>query len=48
MLDKINFKHKIVIAGNHEIMLDNGSMDQNKRKKCLEKYPCSVHVYLYS
>jgi 3',5'-cyclic AMP phosphodiesterase CpdA len=25
-LDKLKFKHKIVISGNHEIILDNGCM----------------------
>ena len=30
-LDKLNFKHKIVISGNHEISLDNGCI-LNKKK----------------
>ena len=46
LLDKIKtkFRYVIAVAGNHQIMMDNGawSMDQNKRQKCLEKYPCSM------
>jgi predicted phosphodiesterase len=40
-LDRLDFKHKIVIAGNHEISLD-GSPDERDRRRTLELFPCSV------
>lgn len=44
LLDKIKtkFRYVIAVAGNHQIMMDNGAMDQYKRQKCQEKYPCSM------
>jgi predicted phosphodiesterase len=41
-LDKLNFRHKIVISGNHEIALDNGCISPQRRVQYLDKYPCSV------
>ena len=41
-LDQLCFKHKIVIAGNHEIILDNGNIKPKNKVKFLEKYPCKV------
>ena len=31
-LDNLQFKHKIVISGNHQIMLDAGNMDPKWKK----------------
>jgi predicted phosphodiesterase len=42
ILDRLNFKHKIVIAGNHEISLDNGCVTNKKREIYLHKHPCSL------
>ena len=46
-LPKLNFKHKIVIAGNHEIFLDP-TLYGNRVKKLKEKHPCSVSVLVFS
>ena len=42
ILDRLQFRHKIVIAGNHEIMMDNGLMPDKKRTKYLQSHPCSI------
>ena len=42
VLEKLQFKHKIVVAGNHEISLDDTYMDPHYQKKKLFKYPCSL------
>lgn len=47
-LSKLRFRHKIVISGNHEISLDNGCIQPKRRKKYLDKYPCSVIHALFS
>jgi 3',5'-cyclic AMP phosphodiesterase CpdA len=47
-LDRLNFRHKIVISGNHEIVLDNGCINPQRRAQYLAKYPCSVVIVLYS
>lgn len=48
-LDKlVNFRYKIVIAGNHEISMDNGCVTQKKKEIYLKKYPCSVRDFSYS
>ena len=44
-LEQLNFKHKIVISGNHEIMLDNGCIDKKHKEKKLNKYPCKVSPF---
>lgn len=47
-LEKLNFRYKIVISGNHEIALDNGCISHKRREQYLAKYPCSVPFQLYS
>lgn len=47
-LEKLAFRYKIVISGNHEISLDNGCINQQRRKQYLESYPCSVYIILFS
>ena len=39
-LEKLNFKHKIVIAGNHEISLDDMFIEPEHKQKILMKHPC--------
>lgn len=41
-LEKLNFRYKIVIAGNHEISLDNGCISVKKKAIYLNKYKCNV------
>ena len=48
ILDKLNFKHKIVIAGNHEISLDNGCITNKKKEVYLHKYKCKVKNKIFS
>lgn len=44
-LDKLSgFRYKIVIAGNHEISLDNGCINSKKKELYLSRYKCSVIV----
>jgi predicted phosphodiesterase len=47
ILEQLQFRHKIVIAGNHEIALDN-TLDPKRREKILEKYPCKVIMARHS
>jgi predicted phosphodiesterase len=42
-LEKLNFRYKVVISGNHEIVLDNGCIPPQRRAQYLAKYPCSVY-----
>lgn len=41
-LDRLNFRHKVVIAGNHEINLDNGCISAKKKEAYQKRYPCKV------
>lgn len=45
-MDRLKFRHKIVIAGNHEIALDQ-KMDADNKKKIQEKFPCLVTRSIY-
>jgi len=47
-LERLKFKHKIVIAGNHEISLDNGCILKRKKDIYLNKYKCTVTQSLLS
>lgn len=47
-LDRLNFKHKIVIAGNHEISLDNGCITKKKKEIYLNRYKCKVQLLIFS
>lgn len=47
-LEKLNFRYKIVISGNHEIALDNGCIPPQRREQYLAKYPCPVLLSLCS
>ena len=46
-LQRLQFKHKIVVAGNHDIALDN-KMKQSKKEYLQKKYPCTVKLLLFS
>jgi predicted phosphodiesterase len=46
-LEELKFTHKIVIAGNHEISLDN-MMKPERKAKIMEKYSCEVLLNVYS
>lgn len=41
-LDKLPYRYKVVVSGNHEISLDNGCIAPNKLKAYLSKYPCTI------
>ena len=47
-LEELNFRYKIVIAGNHEIMLDNGCISHKKKATYLHHYKCKVIHILVS
>lgn len=47
-LERLNFRYKIVISGNHEIILDNGCIKPIKKQIYLKQNPCSVQSILYS
>lgn len=40
ILGKLKFRYKIVIAGNHEISLDDTYIDPEKKKLYLDEFPC--------
>jgi len=43
-----NFRYKIVIAGNHEISLDNGCILKRKKEIYLNQNKCKVIQVLFS
>ena len=47
-LERLNFRYKVVIAGNHEIMLDNGCISHKKKCTYLRHHKCSVRPPLLS
>lgn len=47
-LEQLKFRYKIVVSGNHEIVLDNGCIPPKRREQYLAKYPCSVKSFLLS
>jgi predicted phosphodiesterase len=42
-LERLQFRHKVVIAGNHEIAMDE-TMDPKRRDRLLAKYECKVAI----
>ena len=43
-LERLEFRYKVVISGNHEIILDNGCINPQRKQQYLQKFPCSVII----